>query len=36
MLLGAAYVRTLVRRTATERTLAERIVDTWLSGAARS
>ncbi len=36
MLLGAAYVRTLVRRAATERTLAERIVDTWLSGAARS
>jgi AcrR family transcriptional regulator len=36
LLLGAAYVRTLVRRAAFERTLAERIVDTWLSGAARS
>jgi prophage DNA circulation protein len=36
ILLGAAYVRTLVRRAAAERTLAERIVDTWLSGAARS
>lgn len=34
LLLGAAYVRTLVRRVPFERTLAERIVDTWLTGAA--
>jgi AcrR family transcriptional regulator len=34
MLLGAAYVRVVVRRVALDRTLAERVVDTWLKGAA--
>ncbi len=33
LLLGAAYVRTLVRRVGFERSLAERVVDTWLTGA---
>jgi len=35
LLFGAAYARTLVRRTALERGLAERIVDAWLRGAAK-
>jgi len=33
ILLGAAYFRTLVRRVAVDRGLAERVVDTWLGGA---
>ena len=36
ILLGAAYVRTLVTRTGIDRSLAERVVDTWLTGAVLS
>jgi AcrR family transcriptional regulator len=33
ILLGAAYVRTIVRRVPLDRTLAESVVDVWLNGA---
>ncbi len=33
MLLGAGYLRTLVRRTPADRTFGEHVVDTWLRGA---
>jgi hypothetical protein len=36
VLLGAAYVRTIVRRVPLDRTLAESVVDVWLNGAAGS
>jgi AcrR family transcriptional regulator len=36
LLLGAAYVRTIVRRVPLDRGIAERIVDTWFNGAATS